>query len=176
MLSSAARKLIRTIKAKAKVGDRAGVISLCDVALEPPPPRPPPPGQSILAMNRLIIHPAHVIVCRTLGCEVLPAGVCVARQVASEVQRTKDTWRGNAGDYPHCVTEKCAQGRAVREALDPTAAALWKGEGAGGRIVARRSRKELAAQEKARSAKERVGLLDEVRVVDVHPDPAGEEG
>lgn len=104
--------------------------------------------------------------CATLGCTVM-ARVCVARQAASDSQRTRDTWRGQGFDYPNCVTERCAQGRAVRDALDPTRLMRWRGAGPGGRFD--RGRKDAPQQYEARVRLERVGLLDAVPTVDAEP-------
>jgi hypothetical protein len=115
-----------------------------------------------------------IVDCTTLGCPV-PAHICVARQIAAGLQRTHDTHRGQASEYVTCVTERCAQGRGVRAALDPQDAVVWKGEGAGKRASPTRRRREKAKQNAARSRMESVGLLDEVRTLDIHPDPVVEE-
>lgn len=115
-----------------------------------------------------------VVHCAAYGCPV-PAHICVVRQLASEVQRTHDTHRGQASDYPACNTARCAQGRGVRAALDPTDEVIWNGEGAGKRAGRSKRRKEKRKQEAARARLERVGLLDEVRTLDIHPDPVVEE-
>ncbi len=111
--------------------------------------------------------------CATLGCPVL-AAVCVARQKASDVQRTQDSHRGEASEYPSCVSERCAQGRGVRLALDPHAEVAWRGEGFG-RRTSFRSRNKQALQNAARARLERAGLLEEVRTLDIDPDPVTPE-
>ncbi len=56
--------------------------------------------------------------CKVLACENTPVLHCVARQLRSESQRTRDTWRGQGVDFPSCVSSACAQGRGNRDALD----------------------------------------------------------
>jgi hypothetical protein len=109
------------------------------------------------------VQPNDVVACVTLDCTV-PAHVCVARQLASDVQRTRDTWRGQGSEYPSCVTARCAQGRGIREALDRNATVAWRGEGPGGRLS--RLRSDLQEQHAARSRLALVGLLDDARTVD----------
>jgi hypothetical protein len=116
------------------------------------------------------IYADNVVCCRTLQC-TLRASQCVARQLASDIQKTKDTWRGEASSYPHCVTERCAQGRGVREALDPTAKVAWRGAGPGGRFEPGKRGAEAVAR--ARSRLKAVGLLDDVPTCDL---PAEREG
>jgi hypothetical protein len=103
------------------------------------------------------------VACTTLRC-TLYASQCVARQKASDIQKTKDTWRGEASSYPHCVTEKCAQGRGVRTALDPAAQVDWRGAGPGGRFE--RSRRDVESVAAARAAQRAVGLLDAPPTID----------
>lgn len=165
------RKDGRAAIAKLRAGDRAGALEIMRRLV-----KEPQRGVFAACSTAQLVLAFMDFRCERLNGEVLQAHVCVARQKASDLQRTKDSWRGEAGDYPTCVTVKCAQGRAIRAALDPDAKDAWKGSGAGGRIVARRPREELAAQETARSAKARVGLLDEGRILDVDPDPVREEG
>jgi hypothetical protein len=112
-----------------------------------------------------------VIDCRTLRCKV-PAHVCVMRQNVSQIQRTRDTWRGQASRYPHCMTERCAQGRGVRAALEPDAQAAWKGSGPAG--LSERLRDDVEEQRAARRRLEAAGLLDDVRTIDVSGDPVAE--
>lgn len=102
--------------------------------------------------------------CRTLGCKSLLARVCVARQAASDAQRTRDTWRGQGFDYPHCVTEKCAQGRAIRNALDPTHVMRWRGAGANLRFD--KGRRDAVQQYEAKVRMQWAGLLEDVRSMD----------
>lgn len=117
--------------------------------------------------------------CKVLGCKGLRAGVCVARQVASDIQRTQQSCRGQGAEYPSCQTHLCAQGRGIREALDPLADVTWEGRDArrGGfhREQARRGGHRVA-QLAARERLERAGLLDEVRVLDIHADPVERDG
>lgn len=69
---------------------------------------------------RLVDRPSEVrraddlFPCKTLGVSRMLAGVCLARQQASEASRTRDTWRGQAPRYPHCQTCLCADGRRIR--------------------------------------------------------------
>lgn len=114
-----------------------------------PEPQPPPQELPQLALWTIDadglpprpwrIQADDLFRCRTLGCDV-DARRCVMRQLVSEVQRTKDGWRGQASEYPSCVTEGCAQGRGVREALDPHAGVAFRGVGPGGRFQAERRR------------------------------------
>lgn len=114
-----------------------------------------------------------VIRCHRLGGCTIPAVQCVARQVASQVQQTQQSSRGKASDFPLCTTEGCAQGRGVRAALDP-AANVEPDENAkkgGYHRVRLRSPAARRAQRKAAMKQDRVGLLDEVHILDVHADP-----
>jgi hypothetical protein len=141
-------------------------------ALRPPPSHSDPtPGQLALWVvdadglppRPWRVHPHDLVGCATLHA-IVPAHVCVARQLASEVQRTNDTWRGQGSSYPSCVTERCAQGRGIREAMDPGAHVTWRGHGAGGRVEKRRS--DLPEQYRARLRLAAVGLLDETPTID----------
>jgi hypothetical protein len=149
----------RAILASTLPGWPPGALCLWVVDADGLPPRP------------WRVYRDTVILCRALKAAV-PAHCCVARQQASDMQRTRDTWRGEASAYPHCVTERCAQGRGIREALDPHASVTWRGAGPGGRID--RLRGGQAAQEAARKRMRLEGLLDEERILDVTPDPADE--
>jgi hypothetical protein len=114
--------------------------------------------------------------CLALGCKGMCARVCVARQAASDAQRTRDTWRGQGFDHPSCVTEKCAQGRAIRAVLDPTHAMRWRGAGPNARFG--KGRSDAVEQYEARCRLEAVGLLAEVPTVDTEPFPveSGDDG
>lgn len=107
------------------------------------------------------VHPDTPFDCKALGCKGLLARMCVARQRVSEMQRTNDTWRGEAPKYPSCQTERCAQGRGIRQALDVEV--TWVGVGSGKRIEQGR---RTGAQEAARRRLKLVGLLDQVRTLD----------
>jgi hypothetical protein len=109
------------------------------------------------------VQPHDPVSCVTLDCTV-PAHVCVARQLASDAQRTRDTWRGQGSEYPSCVTARCAQGRGIREALEPGAKVAWRGEGPGGRLS--RLRSDLPEQHAARTRLAVVGLTEAVSTVD----------
>jgi hypothetical protein len=122
------------------------------------------------------IRPHDTFHCVALHCEETPAHVCVARQKASEVQRTKDTCRGEASDYPHCVTERCAQGRGIREALDPDHPVEWRGAGPGKRFSRGATSKRKASQLAARDRLAAVGLLDVPPTVDGRGAPVEREG
>jgi hypothetical protein len=111
------------------------------------------------------IQPHEVINCVTLH-GTIPACRCVARQLASDVQRpTKDTWRGKASDYPHCVTSLCAQGRGVREALDPGSHVTWRGAGPGGRFDS--GRRYTISMAMAKAKQEAQGMLEDVPTCDM---------
>jgi hypothetical protein len=112
--------------------------------------------------------------CLVLGCEGVLARTCVTRQLVTEAQRTEQKSRGQGTDYPACDTRKCAQGRGIRAALEPNASVEWSGTGPGKRFQGEKRRKEKAAQDAARARQERAGLLDEVRTLDVDPDPVEE--
>jgi hypothetical protein len=112
--------------------------------------------------------------CLTLGCDVR-AKTCVIRQLASAQQRTRDTWRGQGTDYPHCVTEDCAQGRGIREALDPETKLAWRGAGLHGRFGQRRT-SDVAAQQDAKRRLRVVGALDDISTLDVDPGPVESDG
>ena len=120
------------------------------------------------------VYRDDIVPCAAMGCPV-PAHVCVARQHASELQRTRDSWRGQCPEYPSCVTERCAQGRGVRNALDPNASVAWKGTGPLGRVPGTMPHRKRRAQEAARDRLEREGMLDPVRTLDVDADPTDEE-
>lgn len=137
---------------------------------EPPPPTTPIPQLSLWVVDAdglpprpWRLAPDATVECRTLKC-TLAACRCVARQMASDVQRTKDTWRGEASAYPHCVTDRCAQGRGVRAALDPSAGVTWRGAGPGKRFEA--SRRDVEAVARARARQRAEGLLDEAPTID----------
>ena len=115
--------------------------------------------------------------CLALGCRGMLATTCVARQRASEIQRTQQASRGQGTDYPGCDTRRCAQGRGIREALDPAVMRTLRGSGPGGRFKMRsQERSTVTAQLAARAKAELEGRLDHVRVLDVDPDPGPVEG
>lgn len=93
-------------------------------------------------------------------------GTCVARQQVSDLQRTRDTERGQAPEYPSCQTDRCATGRAIRALLDPQRKG-WRGVGPGGRFLPMRS--DLAQQEAARQRQAAAGLLEDVPTLDAPP-------
>lgn len=189
-VESGIRSLIRgAIAAASRVPHLARIADRVQDLLHPPAPAveaaQPPPQLALWVVDGEGLPPRpwriyrdSIVACSTLGCSV-PAHVCVARQQASELQTTHDTWRGTASEHPSCVTERCAQGRGVRAALDPNAGVSWSGTGPRGRMAGRGRRADRAAQEAAREALRRAGGLEEVRVLDVDPDPVepvGEEG
>jgi hypothetical protein len=159
---------------------------LGDAAFSVLRPAPPPPSHALLQRvfwgvdaDGIPVRPWRLkgddyIECVALGCDV-PARVCVARQKASDAQRTKDTWRGEASEYPSCVTERCAQGRGVREALEPGEDLPWRGAGPGKRFVSRR-KTDCGPQQAARKRLQRSGMLDRERLLDVDPDPVRPKG
>jgi hypothetical protein len=126
------------------------------------------------------LSPDDVFNCITLGCR-MSVRECVRRQMVTDAQRMdqggrKSQWasRGQGGDFPSCDTKKCAQGRGNRQALAPAAGVEWKGAGPGGRCLPERPRAEREAQKAARMKLGRVGLLDELRVLDLSEDPSPE--
>lgn len=138
-----------------------------------PPPPPPADDGAQLALwihvaDGLPPRPWRIYATDRFHCFTLAAEVeacrCVARQRASDVQQTNDTWRGQASEYPSCVTSRCAQGRAVREALDPSAEVAWRGVGPGGRFTPARRDVESLARAKARQRAQ--GLLEEASTID----------
>lgn len=87
------------------------------------------------------IQPDDTFHCVALDCDDITARMCVVRQLTTDAQRPKQggrrsQWasRGQASDYPSCDSLRCAQGRGIRTALDPTAGVTWKGVGPGGRF------------------------------------------
>lgn len=112
------------------------------------------------------LSPSAAIHCRRLQC-TLPARACVLRQLVSDRQRTRDTWRGVAGEYPSCVTRTCAQGREVRAAVEAAGALRWRGAGLHGHWSPLRG--DVRAQNEARQRLARVGALDPVSSIDCEP-------
>jgi hypothetical protein len=155
--------------------------ALADVIKPPPLAAPPQSTQSTLWVvdadglppRPWRVEPLDTVSCVALHCEVA-AHVCVARQIASDVQRTRQSSRGQGFDYPSCVTERCAQGRGIRAALSPDAQSAWHGEGRGGRLAPRRS--DLSQQHTARQRLAAVGLLDLTPSVDEPPAEVELEG
>jgi hypothetical protein len=148
-----------------------------------PEPRPRAPGAPQLVFWALDatglperpwrVGPDTVFDCRALGCQ-FTARICVTRQMASDLQRTKDTWRGEASIYPRCVTERCAQGRGIREALDPAAGVTWHGAGPGKRFEP--SRRDAVEVARARARLRACGALDEAPTIDTPVGPVEGEG
>jgi hypothetical protein len=112
--------------------------------------------------------------CRTLGCKGLQARVCVARQAATDANRNQDRSKGQGSPYPLCDTLRCIQGRAIRDAIDPTRVVTWRGAGPGGRFE--RQRSDLGQQHVARVRLMVTGMLDEVPSVDNGPRPVELDG
>jgi hypothetical protein len=150
-----------------------------DVLRPPPPPLAHGSAQRVfwgvdadgLPVRPWRVDPADIVQCVALHGDV-PAHICVARQVASDAQRTTDLERGQASDYPHCVTARCAQGRGIREALDPTCRPTWRGAGPNGRFD--RGRHDAPEQREAYQRKAAVGLVDAVPSIDEEPPEEGE--
>lgn len=111
------------------------------------------------------VTPSTPIACRTLHA-IVPARCCVLRQLVSARQRTRDGWRGQAGDHPSC-TDRCAQGVAIRKALVSAMPDAWEGAGPGHRFT--RTRDDVEEQYRARVRQERIGLLAPVPTVDLPP-------
>lgn len=76
--------------------------------------------------------------CVAENCTNISARECVRRQLTSEIQRTKDTERGQASRYPLCKTGTCEQGTAIRYSLEQQVS--WIGKGPGNRFGNRRRR------------------------------------
>jgi hypothetical protein len=152
----AERRQVKRAKLLVKTGDRAGALRLLSALEEPPREKVDPADQLVLPMLDARFE------CLAL-CSVVTVGVCIARQAASDIQRTTQRSRGQGTDYPSCQTFRCGQGRHIRERFDPDARVTWRGEGPGGRFTARRYQ---ADQEAARQAQKRSGLLDEVPTLD----------
>jgi hypothetical protein len=120
------------------------------------------------------LDPFYRFPCQTLRCETR-AGECVRRQLDTEGQGTRDTWRGQAAEFPSCNT-KCLQGAAVRAALDPASrvaleAAAEKARGpargaSGFGLRRRRSKKDRDRQVEAKERQAQVGLLDDAPTID----------
>ncbi len=78
------------------------------------------------------IGPDFSFRCAALRCPIT-AGECVERQKVTDAQRPSGDARSSSGrrcqvsDFPSCDTLRCAQGRGIREALDPSADVAWQG-------------------------------------------------
>jgi hypothetical protein len=148
------------------------VVRALKALVYPPPPVPAQDGAQLAlwvhVADGLPPRPWRLYATSRFHCFTLAAEVeacrCVARQRASEVQKTQDSWRGQASEHPSCVTERCAQGRAVREALDPSVTVTFKGTGPGGRFTPARRDVESLARAKARQRAQ--GLLEEASTID----------
>jgi hypothetical protein len=152
----AERRQVKRAKLLVKTGDRAAAVFPGDLPPLPAAEAGDPENQLMLPMLDARFE------CIAL-CSVVTVGVCIARQAATDCQRTTQTSRGQGTAYPSCDSRKCAQGRHIRERFDPDARVTWRGEGPGGRFTARRYQ---ADQEAARQAQKRSGLLDEVPTLD----------
>jgi len=149
-----------------------------------PEPRPDPPQRSQLALwvvdgpglpqRPWRVHPDLAFRCEALGCDGVLVRTCVARQLATDAQRTRQSSRGQGTEYPSCDTRKCLQGRGIRAALGPSAGITWDGAWVGGRFQRERSRVDARGQDRARDRLDRAGLLDPVRTLDVDEDPTEE--
>lgn len=126
--------------------------------------------QDGLAARPWKLDPALEFRCQSLGC-TLKVGTCVLRQQISDAQRTRTASRGQGTQYPHCVTERCAQGRGIRLALGPGIHIPWSGIGQGKRLQAGLSPQQKRSQREAQARQQAAGLLDEVTVLDVDEDP-----
>lgn len=157
------RREIRQVRIRAQAGDRQTVVAMLRALEAPPAPRSSSHGQLMLAFVRSLTFR-----CAALDVERMQIGTCIDRQRITEAQRTEQSSRGQGTDYPHCDSLRCAQGRTLREMVDPTDV-QWRGQGPGGRFA-----KDRYTGRDANRARERlrvVGLLDEVRILDLHPDP-----
>ena len=110
--------------------------------------------------------PDSMFDCKALHCR-LSMRCCVVRQSASDMQRTKDRWRGQSTLYPHCVTTQCEQGRGIRKWIDPEAIIKWRGAGPGGRFDA--GKRGAVAQLRAKAKQEAEGRLDATPTMDMSP-------
>lgn len=80
----------------------------------------------------LRVRALDVIVDCPLGCHNLPALVCVARQIASEMElgkgrpapRSSPAKRGRLSTFVQCRTELCARGAATRRLVGDAPAAV----------------------------------------------------
>jgi hypothetical protein len=116
--------------------------------------------------SALLAPPEPHLVSDTFHCSTLHATVrarvCIVRQLRSEEQVTRDTWRGQGSDYPSC-TQRCAQGCAIRAALGgELLRADVRGplRGSRGFGLRRRERPDLSEQVVARARLRVVGLLE----------------
>jgi hypothetical protein len=116
------------------------------------------------------LTPSSPIHCTALRA-IVPARCCALRQKAARVQVTKDRHRGTASEFPSCL--RCAEGRAIREALGASVDVGAVGGARGGfHRQARRSQAAREAQAVARRRLELVGALDVPPCLD--EPPAGE--
>lgn len=122
-------------------------------------------GQGHLVPWRL--HPSDTFNCTSLSCRNMTVRACVERQAASEAQKTKDTWRGEASLYPSC-TDRCEQGITIRASLAPTVTVRWLGAGPGKRFARAFS---AQVQTGARRRWAAAGLLEPVPTIDDIPPP-----
>jgi hypothetical protein len=153
----AERRQVKRAKLLVKTGDRAGALRLLSALEEPPREKVDPADQLVLPMLDARFE------CLAL-CSVVTVGVCIARQAATDCQRTTQTSRGQGTAYPSCDSRKCAQGRHIRERFDPDASAKWTWEGPV--KLYGKGRANVAAQEAAKRRIASVGLLDEVPTLD----------
>jgi hypothetical protein len=159
-MNTAERREVRRARALLKAGDRAGAL----VALG----RLDAPARRCADLGGQTIFPFVAFRCDRLDGEVIPVHVCVARQAASDAQANRtNRERGQASDYPSCVTSLCATGRAMREALDPHGVIRWRGAGPNGRFE--RGRRDAREQRAAFTRLQARGLLAPVPSLDEPP-------
>jgi hypothetical protein len=168
-MNAAERRTIREVARLVLVGDRSTAAAKLR-ALGADPRRdvfgPKPTRQLVLSFMSFR--------CERLGVESMSAHVCVTRQKVTDLQRTKQTSRGQSSDYPRCDSRSCEVGRRIRERLDAHARETWTGAGFGGRFARGRENADASKQEAARRRQEAEGRLDAPRILDIDPDPADE--
>lgn len=165
-LRSGLKLVAKRLARKDAAGALAVIRALVHIEARPRP-RPAPTAQLTL----LGLEPDDLVPCAKLHARAMPARVCVMRQQISDVQRrshdaddrNRNRQRGTASDYPHCVTETCAQGRHRRAILDPMCQPWEGGAGPGKRFQRNRRQDE---QEAARARLAAIGLLDTVPTLD----------
>lgn len=156
--------------------------ALRELAFPPPlPPVAPLPQLALWVVDAEGLPPRpwriyadDVFDCRALNCRGMVARVCVVRQQVTDMQRTEQASRGQGTDFPSCDSRKCAQGRGIREALDPRANVAWRGAGPGKRFQP--SRRDVESLAAARARKRAVGLLDRAPTIDAPSEAVEGEG
>lgn len=141
----------RRAKTLLRSGDRTGALKALDRLTQQ---RVPHTLRDQLMFGFVSVH------CETLAVVGMPVRECVARQARTDAQRTTQASRGQGTDYPHCDSRKCEQGRAIREAVDPSSSVTWKGAGPGGRFE--RGRANTITIKRSDIVNEEISKLDGV--------------